>query len=78
MPQFKKGQIVAVRQFERDLWVPAVFQSAKDEDSEYGRMFKARRIGYSKFGVTWRYCVPAQEIWPWLEKMRARVVCDEV
>ena len=73
-PWFRKGQIVAVRQSEKDLWLPAVFQTgAGDED----RRFKARRLGYAKFSVRWRFCVPAQEVWPWMETLKARIVCED-
>ena len=74
MATFLKGQIVAVRQFEKDRWLPAVFQAACDDNLD--RKYKARRLGYAAFGVRWRYCVPAQEVWPWMEKLRARVVID--
>ena len=70
-PRFRKGQIVAVRQFEKDRWVPAVYQAWADGQH------KARRLGYATFGVRWRYCVPAQEVWPWMEKLRARIVIKE-
>ena len=73
-PNFRKGQIVAVRQFEKDRWVPAVYQ-ATVEGEDPDRRYKARRLGYATFGVRWRCCVPAQDIWPWMEKLRARIVC---
>ena len=73
-PRFRKGQIVAVRQLEKDRWVPAVYQ-ATVEGEDPDRRFKARRLGYATYGVRWRYCVPAQQIWPWMEKLRARIVC---
>ena len=72
-PWFRKGQIVAVRQSEKDAWVPAVFQATVEDESD--RKYKARRLGYATFGVRWRCCVPAQEVWPWMEKLRARIVC---
>ena len=72
--RFRKGQIVAVRQEEQDRWVPAAYQATVEDD--YDRKFKARRLGYATFGVRWRYCVPAQEVWPWMEKLRARIVIE--
>lgn len=74
-PRFRKGQLVAVRQLERERWVPAVFQAKVDDEPD--RKYKARRLGYATFGVRWRYCVPAQEVWPWMEKLRARIVIEE-
>lgn len=74
--RFRKGQIVAVRQFEKDRWVPAVFQ-ATVESEDPDRRYKARRLGYATFGVRWRYCVPAQVVWPWMAKLRARIVIEE-
>ena len=74
-PRFRKGQIVAVRQLKKDRWVPAVYQATVEEDPD--RRYKARRLGYATFGVRWRYCVPAQDIWPWTEKLRARIVIEE-
>ena len=74
-PWFRKGQIVAVRQSERYPWVPAVFQAMVEDESN--RKYKARRLGDATFGVRWRCCTPAQEVWPWMAKMRARIVCEE-
>lgn len=73
---FRKGQLVAVRQFEKDPWVPAVFQAMVGEDPADCR-YKARRLGYAAFGVRWRYCLPAQEVWPWMEKLRARIIVED-
>lgn len=73
-PRFRKGQIVAVRQLEKDHWAVAAYQ-ATVEGNDPDRRYKARRLGYATFGVRWRYCVPAQEIWPWMAKLRARIVC---
>ena len=75
-PWFCKGQIVAVRQSEKDAWVPAVFQATIEDESD--RKYKARRLGYAKFGVRWRYCTPAQHVWPWMAKMRARIILEDI
>ena len=75
-PRFRKGQIVAVRQLEKDRWVPAAYQ-ATIEGEDPDRRYKARRLGYATFGVRWRYCVPAQEVWPWMETLKARIVCED-
>ena len=74
-PWFRKGQIVAVRQSENDAWVPAVFQATVEDESD--RKYKARRLGYATFGVRWRYCTPAQHVWPWMAKMRARIILED-
>ena len=75
-PWFCKGQIVAVRQHEKDPWAPAVYQATVEDESD--RRYKARRLGYAKFSVRWRYCVPAQDVWPWMAKMRARIVLEDI
>lgn len=74
-PRFRKGQIVAVRQFEKDRWVVAVYCSRAG--SGFEQRHKARRMGYSTEAVRWRYCVPAQVVWPWMAKLRARIVIEE-
>ena len=56
---------------QRDQIVACWDKEGEDPD----RRYQARRLGYATYGVRWRYCVPAQQIWPWMEKLRARIVC---
>ena len=73
---FRQGQIVAVRHQERDMWTPAVFiKRAVNPDNE--PRFKCRRLGRSTCAVLWEFCLPAQEVWPWLEKYCVRIVSEK-
>lgn len=74
MAWFRKGQLVAVRHLEQDPWIPAVFVTAEEDEDQ--TLYKARGFGRSSFTTRWRYCVPAQDIWPWLAKFNARIVRD--
>lgn len=74
-PRFRRGQLVAVRQFEKDPWVVAVYCSRAG--SCFEQRHKARRLGYSTEAVRWRYCLPAQDVWPWMNDLRPKIVCEE-
>lgn len=69
MHKFKKGQLVAVRDFTSDRWHIAVYVRKRN------RYYMVVQFFESSSESSWSQCVPAQEAFPWMDKFNIHV-CD--